>query len=709
MSVLLQNLPDPLIDPLLDSSNSSLLDCAISLLPRTFIEDKDTTEKWKQGDTQSLLQALAAKTSNNRLDQARTILGSSSELQNSELPQSMQSAFEDRGIPQMVKNRERRPGLGFKRARFSLKPSTSSQSSLGADMSLNIEKLADPEEFFAAFEKHERAEKELRRLRGEVSTDYTQQMLTTKTRTRRPGLSGRIARYKHYNYSSDVADLNERFGSSQKTSEVVIPSSCNSIMDLEITDKHGPPQENGVAGGGRMDSLAEQKYKVAGSLDEIPINDSANPDRDVISNLLEEQIRFSKEKLDLPLLSRVRKSDANISLEQLDRSMKPSSSIQNVTKRVKDKGSVERQQLSISCTSSPDSTPSRSPLASLSMVARHIAQADRPNNTFSFTSGVDDISPIRDLTHAVGIEKGAPSPHIDSDKPDEANGNGLSFSDKFESIIKEKNPSDGNTVVDKLVTENSTHSLDAVDYNQSEICNETNPLLNICDVGLEDKVEDMQQVEALGTEKTLEINDNLDKLVTENSAYSVDLVEDNCIEHMDCSDHGLEDKVSQIEDIGRETMASNRTELGTIENMECLGNVSGPSMDEDHAPHGEANILPGQNNETHQERARNTVNVQSKQKAPMHNKRRGREVSFRKSLAGAGTQWKEGVRRCTRKRIRPLEFWNGERLIYGRVHKSVESAVCCTYASPAKGKAESTLKVESFVSDRYKVKFPSLF
>lgn len=39
-------------------------------------------------------------------------------------------------------------------------------------------------------------------------------------------------------------------------------------------------------------------------------------------------------------------------------------------------------------------------------------------------------------------------------------------------------------------------------------------------------------------------------------------------------------------------------------------------------------------------------------------------------FSGAGTQWESGVRRSTRIRCRPLEYWKGERLLYGRIHKS---------------------------------------
>jgi len=36
----------------------------------------------------------------------------------------------------------------------------------------------------------------------------------------------------------------------------------------------------------------------------------------------------------------------------------------------------------------------------------------------------------------------------------------------------------------------------------------------------------------------------------------------------------------------------------------------------------------------------------------------------------SGTSWNSGVRRSTRIRTRPLEYWKGERPVYGRVHQS---------------------------------------
>ncbi|XP_023548007.1 centromere protein C-like isoform X3 [Cucurbita pepo subsp. pepo] len=90
-----------------------------------------------------------------------------------------------------------------------------------------------------------------------------------------------------------------------------------------------------------------------------------------------------------------------------------------------------------------------------------------------------------------------------------------------------------------------------------------------------------------------------------------------------------------------------------------------------------------------------------KQKSRAGNQREGKRVSGRKSLAGAGTTWQGGVRRSTRFKTRPLEYWKGERLLYGRVHESLATVIGLKYVSPAKGNGQPTLKVKSLVSSEY--------
>lgn len=93
---------------------------------------------------------------------------------------------------------------------------------------------------------------------------------------------------------------------------------------------------------------------------------------------------------------------------------------------------------------------------------------------------------------------------------------------------------------------------------------------------------------------------------------------------------------------------------------------------------------------------------QVKPKSRANKQRKGKKISGRQSLAGAGTTWQSGVRRSTRFKTRPLEYWKGERLLYGRVHESLATVIGLKYVSPAKGNGQPTLKVKSLVSNEYK-------
>eukprot|EP00252_Welwitschia_mirabilis_P027620 TRINITY_DN9516_c0_g3_i1.p1 TRINITY_DN9516_c0_g3~~TRINITY_DN9516_c0_g3_i1.p1 ORF type:complete len:258 (+),score=53.79 TRINITY_DN9516_c0_g3_i1:62-775(+) len=82
-----------------------------------------------------------------------------------------------------------------------------------------------------------------------------------------------------------------------------------------------------------------------------------------------------------------------------------------------------------------------------------------------------------------------------------------------------------------------------------------------------------------------------------------------------------------------------------------------------------------------------------------------KKFQHRQSLAGAGTLWKSGVRRSTRIKSRPLEYWRGERFLYGRIHESLATVIGIKYTSPIRSVQKinkvPTFKVQSFVDDRY--------
>ncbi|XP_024540153.1 uncharacterized protein LOC9660708 isoform X2 [Selaginella moellendorffii] len=76
-------------------------------------------------------------------------------------------------------------------------------------------------------------------------------------------------------------------------------------------------------------------------------------------------------------------------------------------------------------------------------------------------------------------------------------------------------------------------------------------------------------------------------------------------------------------------------------------------------------------------------------------------------LKESGMEWKNGRRCSTRYRSRPLEYWRGEKLLYGRVHKTMPTLIGIKHSSPMpphpkRGEKPKEFKVESFVPDQFK-------
>ncbi|KAL3646042.1 hypothetical protein CASFOL_011222 [Castilleja foliolosa] len=87
-----------------------------------------------------------------------------------------------------------------------------------------------------------------------------------------------------------------------------------------------------------------------------------------------------------------------------------------------------------------------------------------------------------------------------------------------------------------------------------------------------------------------------------------------------------------------------------------------------------------------------------KAKRPLKGAAVGKQIKkahpMRKSLAEAGTSFETGVRRSKRIRMGPLEYWKGERFVYGRVDDS-KKLLGVKYISPGKGNGK--LKVKPFI------------
>ncbi|XP_041002159.1 centromere protein C isoform X2 [Juglans microcarpa x Juglans regia] len=574
---------DPL-DPL--SAYSGLC-----LFPRTFGVAPEPLKSYEpDADLDAIhnrLKTMALKSPSKLLAQAKTITVDASVLLNSEIAKCEEkkvvAAKDKEGL------QERRPALGRKRARFSLKPDIT-QPAVILEPNLDIDRLKDPEEFFSAYERLENATRELQKQIGGMSMDFDQRNPSTTARQRRPGILGRSVRYKH-RYSSVNSENNENVVTSQETFESGIVSPLNAISQCE-NDQNLALQERELDG-----SMDEPENKVSQILDELLSGNFEDLEGDAAVSLLQKRLQIKPidlEKLTLPDLQGFQKTDAKFSRQNMPKPRNALMDIGNLLKGISSETPVKmihEAESSVHHRASP--TPPRSPFSPLSLLQRRLLQSKPSSDPFSVPDfGEGDIATAKTCSPEVAI-------------------------------------GDFNCTSQTVVQDEQFSEHDADIYPHSNGSN-----------NLEEKVEDM-----LGTVEV--VAQNPDRIVADSNQSSPLVIEDPAV-------HGL---------------------------------------------YRASNNIPEQHKEESTKVSLNE-HIEVKSRQPREHKRK--KLSHRQSLAGAGLLWKSGVRRSTRIRTRPLEYWKGERLLYGRIHESLATVIGLKYASPTKEGGEPTLKVKSYVSDEYK-------
>uniref|UniRef100_A0A453F245 Uncharacterized protein n=1 Tax=Aegilops tauschii subsp. strangulata TaxID=200361 RepID=A0A453F245_AEGTS len=131
----------------------------------------------------------------------------------------------------------RRPGLDRKRAQFSLKPTQSNPVNVDFSQALSID---DPEEYFLTLERLEKADREIKKLRGEVPTKTANYDRPIEPPKKRPGMSRRKSVYS-YNFSvgMDTSDGTEAPDSQMGT----LPESQSTQDDMppSVPERTKPP------------------------------------------------------------------------------------------------------------------------------------------------------------------------------------------------------------------------------------------------------------------------------------------------------------------------------------------------------------------------------------------------------------------------------------------------------------------------------------
>ncbi|XWS16386.1 hypothetical protein CRYUN_Cryun34aG0082800 [Craigia yunnanensis] len=687
----------------------------LSLFARTFASLPNLPRPYDPDDLQHshhFLKSMPLQSPDKLIEQAKAIVDNSSDLMNLDMSIS--------DVEVMENPRERRPALGRRRARFSLKPN-SSQSTVSLEPSLDIDKLKDPEEFFMAFERVENAKREIQKQTGGVLMDLDQNVPPVAARPRRPGILRRSVKYKH-GYSTALSPvesfeeeiLSPVYGSQQEKSD----------LNVELQEE--------LAG-----SVTNAENKVNELLDHLL---TSNYDGDEAVSLLQERLQIKPidlEKICLPDLQDIRRIDLKASRENLT---KRRNSISDLMKGISKRTPKRQAESSVHHLASP--TLPRSPLASISLLKKQMLQSDALNDPFStddidrslvrnaspmenISKQLDQVDTEKELSVSHNNDRGPPHQQAESSAHNLAS---PTLRNPLASMsLQKKHMLQSDPRSDPLSTDNIDKSpwrnaspIEGINKQSSQVDAEKE--LNMSHL-LRSPILEANQIASANASSELDGRDFaglFDKFVNDNgrrfdsginvvsSGSQADL-ENNSLSRpeVDADSHTIKPNKfgGRVEDIPPEAVVSAQTQLNvegpTIDNSHAIqreSDESNPAMDEDHGMDGSSRAAES-GQELHEQQ-----NKKRKTKPRQHHECKRKGLARRQSLAGSGTAFDaEGRRRSMRIRSRPLEFWKGERFLYGRIHSSLSTVIGIKYESPGKADGENpTLKVKSFVSDEYK-------
>ncbi|GAB4842021.1 hypothetical protein Ancab_011981 [Ancistrocladus abbreviatus] len=777
---------DP-VDPLTGYSK-------FSLLPSTFkgftIDHRPGNEDENDmGPIHAHFKTMELRSDEKLQEQAKTILdGSSDILDPNNKPIVVCEDKNEPVAPESKRNPpQRRPALGRKRPQFSLKQ-TSSQPVVSLELNVDIDKLQNPDEYFSAIEKLENAKKEIRRQRGMALKDLDQNIPFVRERPRRPGLLGKSASYKHHysmGSSTDKLNLLSQESSMQDIHNPFGDSIQPKADDANISSKGGEMLDKCL-------TATVEEDKVNNLFDELLSGNYEDLEGDKALNLLQEHLQIKPMDLgkiclpDLPIVRPVETSektlpelrDSLVHLQDMMISIKtPTECNQMVEDNIGQvSAAVARSSfMSLSLLENPillearalrdKSRPPKSPLASISLLKKRIAESTIGNDPFSDFD--IDLSPARNSSGNEQIDK-----QFNQDDTE----NKFCDSERLKSPVLEKESiavapkgshelAAGNSAMSATPVEDITRAfcsgLDTTALSIS-ICNVVdndthNDIDGCCDEAVGNTSEPTQlteqvpEMELLRSEPDLQgcamkksngcITDESNAATLEHVTDEPSNMQDRCNEqsierspeaskiklrgkrkvkapsHGHASkmtvDKGREEKATQHGQRKRKEHSHEQSLAEESTTMAINHEIDEPSSSVDgcHEQSVERNPRAfeseprrrSKENELSQGHISETIMDERREtKAAPQGPRKRKGLPHRQSLAAAGMKWESGLRRSTRIRMRPLEYWKGERMLYGRIHESLVTVIGMKYFSPSKDGGEPKVKVQSFVSDEHK-------
>ncbi|CAI9766095.1 unnamed protein product [Fraxinus pennsylvanica] len=592
------------------------------------------------------------------------------------------------------KPQERRQGLGVarKRARFSLKPSAS-QPSVNLESTLNIDRLQDPDEFFDAYEKLEYAKKEIQRQQGGIINNLNEYKTSTNTRHRRPGILGKSYSYKH-RYSSVPCENDEILTSSQETMDMDVLDAPNHDFQQKMNNSD-PIQDVDLQEVELAGSISKTGIKVNCVLDELLSCNDEDLDGDGALNILQEMFQIKPLDLDglcAPKHYDVRRTDFMALKESLSKPHKTSQVTNSLLRSVSGEPPIERGQVAQNGTNSVASpTPPRSPFASLSLLKKRILQSNPLRDPFtplsvdlSPTQNAYPIQPINKLHDQVDARK-----ESSTGSKKKARVEVEIMEPTVKMNIEKVNTGSSNCLPDQFVDENANGQSAESEITEPTINMDTQKLKTLSSDCLDQFVDDnacRRSAKSSIAEPT--INFDTSKVKTGSS----DCLPDQFV-YENASRESAKADICPIiglhYNIEEETIGEN---LNGGQNLFDQSSCFALEDDAVKAPSRSQQIDQNEEPEINQDKLQ-------KAKREAGEKRLRKSHPLRKSLAESGTSFENGVRRSKRIRMRPLEYWKGERFLYGRLDESLK-LIGVKYLSPGKG--DGMLKVKRYVSPRYK-------
>ncbi|XP_075514263.1 centromere protein C-like isoform X2 [Primulina tabacum] len=595
--------------------------------------------------------------------------------------------------------RDRRQGLGLarKRAPFTLKTSLSQPVSL--EPSLDINKLQDPDEFFDAYERLEKAKKEIQKQLGNSMDNVNEFKPSTKPRLRRQGILGKSYHYRH-RYPS-VSFENDMLMSSQEVVEQHVPS----VPRDEPAEKLITLNSNLNIDSDEIESVASMRKKETEAnslLDDLLSCDLGDLNGGGALNLLQERLNIRP--LDLDSLSipefhdfqRINKFSVR---ESVQKPQKTSFVIDNVLKNIHGKQSINHEHTAtdlVNQVASP--TPPRSSWASLYFLKKRILQSNPLRDAFS---------PLNlDLSASQTAHPVEPTDILD----EQVGATTVSrISSELESRVgvEVTEPTDSNIDPQKVLgcSDNLPHQF--IDKNSSMESEKAGS-------GPVEAPEYNNVEETINVEQLNDTRSNRSVLEDEGKDASVrrhffDIEQlPKVIQLFQRRKREADDELIRKE--SRKSLADAEfvTPLETEAQRKSLEYGKGEKSVSGHLKDDQSNLSACEDEATHAPSRDGQLNAEEQLEVDKTKlRRRKRETGdeclrklhpLRKSLAGdateSGTSFENGVRRSKRFKMRPLEFWKGERFLYGRVNGR-KKLLGVKYISP--GKNDGNLKVKPLI------------